>query len=53
MDVHGTKLARTLFTIATGVERAEPWHSTNTDGGTDDLGWEDISGNREFQQWNH
>jgi len=21
MDVHGTKLARTLFTIATGVER--------------------------------
>ena len=23
MDVHGTKLARTLFTIATGVERGE------------------------------
>ena len=24
MDVHGTKLARTLFTIATGVDRAAP-----------------------------
>ena len=24
MDVHGTKLARTLFTIATGVERGVP-----------------------------
>jgi hypothetical protein len=24
MDVHGTKLARTLFTIATGVERVPP-----------------------------
>jgi hypothetical protein len=32
---------------------AEPSHSTNTDRKTDELGGEDISGNREFQQWNH
>jgi len=25
MDVHGTKLVRTLFTIAAGVERGAAW----------------------------
>jgi hypothetical protein len=25
----------------------------NHRGGTDDFGWEDISGNREFQQWKY
>ena len=28
MDVHGTKLARTLFTIATGVERGAAYYLT-------------------------
>ena len=32
MDVHGTKLARTLFTIATGVERGACSSSQALDG---------------------
>jgi len=31
MDVHGTKLVRTLFTIATGVERCAAYQRSGAD----------------------